>query len=240
MTRQDHPELLKSILQLLTDEGSEAFAASLGILVNEAMRAERSVVLQAQPFERTEARTGYANGFKPKALTTRLGPITFTIRQVCGDLDFYPSALEKGVRSEQALNLALAESSGARQPPAPHRRAREEPLPEGQRCRSLTNVRPRRLHPQSRRRPRRTLRHFGFLPPRQPLRRTPRCPTGKLALPAPDGQRQILGTSGALSEAEVHWRDFPPGPSKAWPLRPPVLRLRCNGFLDQHLVSGWS
>ncbi len=48
------------------------------------------------------ARTGYANGFKPKALSTRLGPITFAIPQVRGDLDFYPSALEKGVRSEQA------------------------------------------------------------------------------------------------------------------------------------------
>ena len=77
MTRHDHPELLKSILQLLTDEGSDAFAASLGILVNEAMRAERSAVLQAQPFERTESRTGYANGFKPKTLTTRLGPIMY-------------------------------------------------------------------------------------------------------------------------------------------------------------------
>ena len=109
MTRHDHPELLKSILQLLTDEGSEAFAASLGILVNEAMRAERSTALQAQPFERTAARTGYANGFKPKTLSTRLGPITFAVPQVRGDLDFYPSALEKGVRSEQALKLALAE-----------------------------------------------------------------------------------------------------------------------------------
>ena len=67
-----------------------------------------------EPFERTEARTGYANGFKPKTLTTRLGPITFAVPQVRGDLDFYPSALEKGVRSEQALNLALAEPSGAR------------------------------------------------------------------------------------------------------------------------------
>jgi len=96
------------------DEGSDAFAASLHILVNEAMCAERSAVLRAQPFERPEARTGYAKGFKPKTLTTRLGPITFAIPQVRGDLDFYPSALEKGVRSEQALKLALAEPSGAR------------------------------------------------------------------------------------------------------------------------------
>ncbi len=93
MTRQDHPELLKSILQLLTDEGSDAFAASLGILVNEAMRAERSAVLQAQPFERTEARTGYANGFKPKTLTTRLGPITFAVPQIRG---LNPTPARKG------------------------------------------------------------------------------------------------------------------------------------------------
>ena len=29
--------------------------------------------------------------------------------QVRGDIDFYPSALEKGLRSERALKLALAE-----------------------------------------------------------------------------------------------------------------------------------
>jgi len=55
------------------------------------MCAEHSAVLQAQPFERTEARTGYANGFKPKTLTTRLGASTFAIPQVRGDLDFYHS-----------------------------------------------------------------------------------------------------------------------------------------------------
>ena len=55
---------------------------------------------------------GRAN--KPKTLKTRLGPITFAIPQVRGEVDFYPSALEKGIRSEQALILALAEPSGAR------------------------------------------------------------------------------------------------------------------------------
>ena len=124
MTRHDHPPLLKSILQLLTDEGSEAFAASLGILVNEAMRAERSVVLQARAFRahggshrlrqwprrrKGLGRLAGGRANKPKTLTTRPGPITFAVPQVRGDLDFHPSALEKGVRSEQALKLALAE-----------------------------------------------------------------------------------------------------------------------------------
>ena len=79
MARLNHPELLNSVLQLLTDDGSDAFADSLRILVNEAMFAERSAALGAQPFERTEARKGYANGFKPKTLSTRVGPITFAV-----------------------------------------------------------------------------------------------------------------------------------------------------------------
>ena len=49
-----------------------------------------------------------ANGFKNKTLATRLGPITFQIPQTRG-IAFYPSALEKGVRSERALKLAIAE-----------------------------------------------------------------------------------------------------------------------------------
>jgi transposase-like protein len=114
MTRLNHPQLLQSVLQLLNEEGSDGFAEGLRLLVNEAMQAERSHVLQALPFERTDARLGHANGFKPKTLKTRLGDITFAIPQVRGEVEFYPSALEKGIRSEQALKLALAEPSGAR------------------------------------------------------------------------------------------------------------------------------
>ena len=55
---------------------------------------------------------GRAN--KPKTLKTRLCDITFAVPQVRGEVEIYPSALEKGIRSEQALKLALAEPSGAR------------------------------------------------------------------------------------------------------------------------------
>ncbi len=116
MTHLAHPQLLQSVLQLLNEEGSDGFAEGLRLLVNEAMQAERSHVLQARPFERTESRLGHANGFKPKTLKTRMGPITFAVPQVPGDVEFYPSALEKGIRSEQALTLALAEPSEARSP----------------------------------------------------------------------------------------------------------------------------
>ena len=46
--------------------------------------------------------------YKPKTVQTRVGNITFSVPQV-REGDFYPEALEKGLRSERALTLALAE-----------------------------------------------------------------------------------------------------------------------------------
>jgi len=72
------------------------------------MQAERSEHLQAAPYEHNQERRGYANGYKPKTLRTRVGDITFAVPQV-REGGFYPQALEKGLRSERALTLALAE-----------------------------------------------------------------------------------------------------------------------------------
>ena len=69
---------------------------------------ERAHFLNAQSHERTPERTDYANGFKPKTVMTSVGQVTFDVPQVRGG-GFYPSALEKGSRTEQALNIALAE-----------------------------------------------------------------------------------------------------------------------------------
>jgi putative transposase len=108
MAHQNNSEVLNNVLQILNQHGPDSLAEGLRILINEAMRVERNHVLQAEPYERTEERKGHANGFKPKTLHTRVGPITLSVPQA-RDMQFYPSALEKGARSEQALKLALAE-----------------------------------------------------------------------------------------------------------------------------------
>ncbi len=59
--------------------------------------------------QRCDDRLGHANGSKPKTLNTRMGQVELRIPQVRDGIDFYPSALERGVRSEQALTLAMAE-----------------------------------------------------------------------------------------------------------------------------------
>jgi len=109
MTHHNDPDLLNTVLQLLTTQGTSSLAEGLRLLFDEAMRHERSTVLQAQPYQRCEERLGHANGFKPKSLATRVGSIELSVPQVRNGIGFYPSALEKGVRSEQALILAMAE-----------------------------------------------------------------------------------------------------------------------------------
>ncbi|HWR64810.1 MAG TPA: transposase [Bellilinea sp.] len=92
----------------LAEKGLEAVPELLRVLINNVMQVERSKYLQAEEYERTEDRKGHANGFKPKTVKTRMGEITFAVPQV-REGGFYPSALEKGLRSERALVTTLAE-----------------------------------------------------------------------------------------------------------------------------------
>jgi putative transposase len=108
MTRQND-NLIFELMEQLNSEGSEGFKNILQVLLNAAMRLEREQVLGASEYERTETRRGYANGYKPKQVKTRLGRMSVDIPQVRGDVDFYPSAIEKGLRSERALKAAIAE-----------------------------------------------------------------------------------------------------------------------------------
>jgi len=97
-----------TLTQELAGQGLEASPELIRILLNNAMQAERSKYLQAEEYERTAERQGHANGYKPKTVRTRIGEITFAVPQV-REGGFYPSALEKGLRSERALLAALAE-----------------------------------------------------------------------------------------------------------------------------------
>ena len=78
------------------------------IVINEAMRLERQQYLGVAPYQRSPERRGHGNGFKEHTARTRLGEITFAVPQV-REGGFFPQALEKGLRSERALTLSLAE-----------------------------------------------------------------------------------------------------------------------------------
>ncbi len=100
--------LPKEYLEQLTEQGLEGLPTLIQTLVNQAMQIERENYLRAKPYERTNERKGHANGYKPKTVRTRVGEVTFSIPQV-REGGFYPQSLEKGIRSERALLLTLAE-----------------------------------------------------------------------------------------------------------------------------------
>lgn len=97
-----------TILKALIEQGPNFMMELLRLGMSEAMKMEREHFLNAGAYKRTEARQGYANGFKPKTLNTCSGPVTFAIPQT-RNCDFYPQALQKRLRSERSLTIAMAE-----------------------------------------------------------------------------------------------------------------------------------
>ena len=108
MAHEMDDNVLSQVYEVLVDSGFDGLAEALTLLLNEVMLLERSQHLRAQPYERSAQRRGYANGYKPKRVRTRIGELALAVPQV-REGDFYPSSLEKGLRSERALKLALAE-----------------------------------------------------------------------------------------------------------------------------------
>ena len=210
---------IERVLEVLSEQGFEGMAEAVQTLLNEAMKLERAAFLGAAPGERTSERTGHANGFKDKALRSRLGALALRIPQVRplpgGEpLGFYPKSLERGLRSERALKLAIAEmyvqgvstrrvteitrelcglevtstdvSRAAAELDAQLTAWRERPLG---RCKYLVlDARYEKL------------RHAGSVIDCAVLL--------AMGVREEDGKRTLLGVSVSLSEAEVHWRAF--------------------------------
>lgn len=106
--RQSNLTLPVEFLEEIAAQGFDALPELIRIVMNEAMRMERQKYLGVAPYERSSKRQGHANGFKPHTAKTRVGEITLAVPQV-REGGFFPQALEKGLRSERALTLALAE-----------------------------------------------------------------------------------------------------------------------------------
>lgn len=202
-----------SSVQLLLENGLDGLPEVMRILINEAMLIERSQALQAQPYERTEQRLGHANGFKDKKFDTRLGALKLNIPQVRGPVKFYPSVLEKGQRSEQALIAALAEMyiQGVS---TRKTTAILEQLCGLEISSSQVSQATAKLDAQFKSWRQRPLGDFSYLilDARYEKVRVDGQVRDCAVLIAigvnPAGQRCVLGVSLSLSEAEVHWRAF--------------------------------
>lgn len=212
MTYREDFTLPAGLLEQVKEQGLDVLPELIRVILNTAMQAEREQHMKAEPYQRTIEREAHANGFKPKTLRTRVGEITFAVPQV-REGGFYPQALEKGLRSERALTLALAEmyvqgvstrkvkaiteqlcgtsvssamvSQAAAQMDAELEKWRERPL--GEYPYLFLDAYYEQVREDGQ------VRHLAIL-------------TAIAVTPA--GKREILGVSVSLSEHEVHWRTF--------------------------------
>lgn len=212
MTHLNQSNELNQAVQLLAEHGFEGMANAMQILFNEAMKIERSEYLNAQPYQRTEDRRSYANGFKDKTVNSRLGKLELHVPQT-RDSEFYPSALERGERSERALKLAVAEMYV--QGVSTRKVAKITAELCGLDVTSMQVSRAATLLDEElaiwRNRPLSQVEYL-ILDARYEKVRIDGSVRDCAVLIAigvlPSGNRSVLGVSVSLSEAEVHWREF--------------------------------
>jgi putative transposase len=209
---QDAPQGWFDVLELVSEQGFEGIARAMQLLLNEAMKLERCAALGAGPHERTPQRRGQANGFKDKTVQTRVGPLELRVPQTRG-IEFYPTALERGQRSERALKLAIAEmyvqGVTTRKVTAVMQELCGLEVTSSQVSRAMQSLDAELATWRT--------RPLGEIPYLLLDARYEKVRVNGVVVScsllvaigiAPDGRRTVLGASVSLSEAEVHWRDF--------------------------------
>lgn len=206
---------VEAILEQLIEYGPGEIASVFARVFELAMRIERERFLDAELYERTPERRGYANGYKAKRIDTPAGTVSVQVPKTAGHdgEPFYPRSLERGRRSVRAVMLAVAEmyikGVSTRQAEAVMREFGIESLSSSQvsraakllddeldawRNRPLGEVKYLILDARYEK-----VRHGGVVRDTAVL--------SAIGI-GPDERRRVLGVSVALSEAEVHWRGF--------------------------------
>ena len=212
MAHQEEYSVIQNVFKLLADEGFGALGEALRMILNQAMILEREQHLGAGAYERSDSRNGYANGYKSKTVQTRIGSLDLAVPQV-RDSSFYPSSLDKGLRSERALKLALAQMYVQGVSTRKVAKITEElcgfEVTSTQVSRAAKEL--DEILDQWRKRPLGSYPYV-YLDARYEKVRHSGSVVDVAVLVAigisDTGHRHILGTSVALSEQEVHWRDF--------------------------------
>ena len=217
MNEHTHDNPNDEIINLLLSDGLENSLPKIAeLLMNTAMLLERIHHIGAAPYERNSSqRNGYANGFKPRSFQTAVGKLNLQVPQVRNSSPvFQTSLLEQGSRSERSLKAAIATM-----------------YVEGVSTRRVTKVMKdlcgfevsstqvskltAQLDEEFEKWRSRPLPGIAYLMLdatyyKVRIDGTVRdCATLKaIGIRREGGKRMVLGVSCALSEAEVHWRDF--------------------------------
>lgn len=98
----------EALLSNLLSGGKEGLGELVESVLNQVLEAQAEEQLGAGRYERSEGRTGYRNGYRPRQLYSRVGPLTLRVPQF-RDGTFSTELFQRYQRSEQALVLSLME-----------------------------------------------------------------------------------------------------------------------------------
>jgi putative transposase len=212
MTYPSDFTLPSEFLEQIAAQGLDGLPELIRIVVNEAMRIERQEHLGVVPYQRSSQRRGHGNGYKPKTVLTRLGKITFAVPQV-REGQFYPQVLTKGLRSERALTLTLAEmyvqGVSTRKVAAVVAELCGTTVSSGQVSRAAALL--DETLAAWRERPLGETVYLYLDAHYERVRQDGQIRDAAVLIAIgvdPTGHRQVLGLSVSLGEREVHWRTF--------------------------------
>ncbi|WP_459890663.1 IS256 family transposase [Desulfothermus okinawensis] len=212
MTCRDKDTIVREALELITEEGLDGMGKAVKLLINLAMEVERDKYLGVLPYERSENRRRRRNGYKPKRVKTRVGELEFSIPQV-REGKFYPKSLEKGLRSERALKLALAEmyvhGVSTRKVAAITEELCGLEISSSQVSKAANELDD--ILEKWQNRPLGAYRYLVLDARYEKVREGGRvldCAVLIAVGARENGKREVLGVSVALSESEVHWHNF--------------------------------
>jgi transposase-like protein len=108
MAKKKSMTMEEAIQAILASGEDNPFRMMLEFMAQNALEFEMTEHLGAGPYERTEERRGYRNGYKPRILITAVGDLHLLVPQD-RDGTFSTSLFERYQRSDKALTLALME-----------------------------------------------------------------------------------------------------------------------------------
>jgi transposase-like protein len=184
-------------------------------MLNQMMLLQRQHFLGVGPYERSDLRDGYANGFKPLTVKTGNGKLALEVPQVRdASAKFRPSVLEGLTRSEKAMRIAIAEMYIQGVSTRKVKSIIQKFWPEGISSTTVSNM-TKELDQHLelfRSRPLTGAYKFVWLDAQyEKVRQNGSVQSFAMFVAMglnEYGNREIIGVSGKISEAEIHWAEF--------------------------------
>lgn len=106
---RDRMDLTSFVGKLLKEDDADILRDGIQALARMIMDVEVSTKIGAAPYERSEGRTAYRNGYRTRSFDTRVGTIELKIPKITAGT-YFPSLLEPRKRAEKALHAVIVEA----------------------------------------------------------------------------------------------------------------------------------